>query len=146
MLLAPAIIGGLGASVGTSVIAGIAKALGFGGDDPEEEWYKYAEEEFGAGNWLRHGVFGLGGYGVNLKGSLSIGLKSFSSLENILGAPYAVPSNIVKGIGLAAKGEFAKGAEKALPLALSTPIRGIREATKGVTTGSNVPVFYGKNL
>lgn len=144
MLLAPAIIGGLGASILTPVIAQIANMLGFGGDDPEEEWYKYAEEEFGAGKWLRHGVVGLGGYGVNLKGSLSIGLKSFNSLESILGAPYAVPSNIVKGIGLAAKGEIAKGAEKALPLAVSVPIRGIRESVKGVTTGSNVPVFYGQ--
>jgi hypothetical protein len=96
------------------------------------------------GTWFRHGLAGLGGYGVNLKGSLSIGFTQLNSLESLLGAPYAVPANIVKGMALAAKGEVAKGIEKAVPLALGAPLRGVRESSKGLTTGGGAPIFYGK--
>lgn len=41
------------------------------------------------------------------------------------------------------RGETSKGIEKVLPTALASPVKAIREATEGITTRSNLPVYYG---
>ena len=143
MLLAPAVLAGVGASMATPVLKAIAAGLGIGGDDPEEEFYKWAEKEFGAGDWFRFGLAGLNGYGVNLKGSIAIGDRGINTFTELLGAPYAVPVGIIKSAKLIASGDISKGVEAFPFSAVAIPVKGWREMTEGVTTKGNVPVFYG---
>lgn len=142
MLLAPAVLAGAGASVATPIIAALAKALG-GGDDPEEDFYKWANKAFGGGEWMRHGLAGLGGAGVNLKGSLQINFAVPTTLNELLGAPAGVFTDEYRGIQDITKGDVAKGFEKVLPTGISAPIKALREYNEGVTTGSNMPIYYG---
>jgi hypothetical protein len=144
--LMPALLAGGGATIGKELIVGVAKALGIGGDDPEEEFYEFAGETFGeiGKRFARYGVFGL--LGVNLKGSLRIGLGDFDlSLPGILGAPgsmlYDDPMYALEAVK---RGAYSKALERVLPLAVSNPLRGIREYSEGVTSFSNTPVFFGK--
>ena len=145
MLLSPAILGGAGSSLATPVLAALCKAFGVGGDDPEEEMYKWAEKTFGGDAWLRHGIPGL--FGVNFKGSLEIRNpfpRSMKEVGDVLGgAPISVLVDEVKGIQHAAKGEWLKAGENIMPNFLAKPIRGYREYTEGVTTESYGRVWYG---
>ena len=141
MVLSPAILAGTGASIATPVIAALASALGIGGDDPEEEFYKWAEETFGTDRFARHGLAGL--VGVNLKGSIQMNNPMPTKISELFGAPGAIFTDSVKGLDSIRKGELYKGAEALLPTALGTMFKAARESTEGITTGSYSPVFYG---
>ena len=53
LLLSPAVLAGAGATVATPILMALAKAFGAGGDDPEEEFYAWADKNFGSGMaWL----------------------------------------------------------------------------------------------
>jgi hypothetical protein len=142
MILAPAVLAGAGASVATPILAAIVKAFG-GGDDPEEEMYRWAEESFGGGEWLRHGAVGLGGRGVNLKGSLQINFAVPTTLAEFLGAPISVLTDEWRGLQDIKKGNVQKGLERMAPSGLAAPSRAIREYREGVTTHGNAPIFFG---
>lgn len=145
MALSPAVIAGAGATVLMPVIQAIGKAIGY--DDPEEEIYKAIENQFGktTEQFARLGLAGLGGYGINMKGSLSIGVGDIpTTIWDVLGAPGSVITDIYEGGENILKGNVMKGAEKMLPLFLGNPIKAVREYTEGVTTRVNTPVFYGK--
>jgi len=145
MAAMPAVLAGAGASIITALAAG---AVGFFTDeDPEEEFYKWINESLGesAEGFARSGFFGLAG--INLKGSLKIGITDIpTTIPELLGAPgsiikdtfYTFPDQIIKG-------NYSKAAEAILPLFLANPIKGYREATEGITTRTNAPVFYGKD-
>ncbi len=142
MLLAPAVLAGAGASALTPIIAGISKALG-GGDDPEEELYTWANDAFGGGEWMRHGILGLGGRGVNLKGSLQINYAIPTTMAEFLGAPASVLTDEWRGLQEISKGNVQKGLEKMAPSGVAAPFRAIREYREGVTTHGNAPIFFG---
>jgi hypothetical protein len=84
--------------------------------------------------------------GVSLKGSLQIGITEIpTTIPEILGAPGSIVTDLYYGGKSISKGDISKGFEKMLPLALGNILKGIREGTEGVTTGSNAPVFHGKD-
>jgi hypothetical protein len=43
------------------------------------------------------------------------------------------------------KGDVSKGIERIAPLALAGPVKAYREATEGLTTRTNTPIFYGRD-
>ena len=55
-------------------------------------------------------------------------------LENVLGAPYAVVNNVYRGQELIAEGQFWRGVETMLPVALKNPLKAYRYATEGALT------------
>ena len=55
-------------------------------------------------------------------------------LENVLGAPYAVVNNVFRGQELIAEGQFWRGVETMLPVALKNPMKAYRYATEGALT------------
>jgi hypothetical protein len=144
--LLPALLSGAGATVGKELIVAAAKAFGIGGDDPEEEFYGFVRETFGdiGQRFAKYGVFGL--FGVNIKGSLRIGMGDIDlSLPGLLGAPgsmlyydYLYAMRAVK------RGAYSKAMEHVLPNFIASPLKGVREYSAGLTTNSNTPVFFGK--
>jgi len=145
MALSPALFAGIGASVLTPIINMVLKKL-FDQDDPEEAMYEFLEQEFGSftSNLARYGIFGMGGYGVSLKGSLAIGITDLpTSIADILGAPGSVIGDVYKGGRAITQGDFAKGTEKIAPSFIGSMVRGWREYSEGLSTRTNAPIFYG---
>ena len=62
---------------------------------------------------------------------------------DIFGAPGSIITDMGEGVRYLTKGEIMKGFERAVPNAFAGPVRAIRESTEGVTSKSNVPLFYG---
>ncbi|MDH5297870.1 MAG: hypothetical protein OEV91_02520 [Desulfobulbaceae bacterium] len=141
LLLSPAVLAGAGATVATPALMALASALGIGGDDPEEEYYKWAEDTFGGGTFARHGLAGLAG--VNLKGSLQVNNPMPTKLSELAGAPGAIVTDTWKAIQHFGRGEMAKGAEALLPTGFGSMSKSLREGSEGITTGSYGQVFYG---
>ena len=145
MVLSPAVLAGAPATVLTPLAALVFSSLGLEPPDGvEAEFYRWMRRTFGTSGerFGRMGVAGLAG--VNLTGSMSMmGVTELpTSLEEVLGAPYSMSENIVKGIGDAAHGNFGKAAERILPAMLSAPVKAAREAVRGVTKKNNQPVIY----
>lgn len=147
LVLSPALIAGTGAMVGKELVFAMLKAFGIGGDDPEEGLYNFVGNHFGERSeiFARYGAAGM--FGVNLKGSLSIGITDIpTNIVDLLGAPGSMllkdPIDMVTAFK---RDNYLKMAEKVpvMPLFLANPIRAIRESTQGVTTWTNTPVFYG---
>lgn len=150
LMLAPAMIGGIGALPLKDVLKGILKALlaaipGYDEpDDPEEAIYDAAEAAFGRAGEIaaRAGLGGLAG--VDLRGSLAIGVTDVpTTVSDLLGAPWSVMRDLGGGVSDIAHGDLLKGTEKLLPRIVAGPVRATREATQGVTTRGNQPVYYG---
>ena len=147
MVVAPAILAGAGASVITPILDTMLRAFGI--DEPEEEVYKTIGEHISpvAENFARFGLAGLAGRGpgVSIKGSLALGVGAIpTTLKDILGAPGSVVSDVfLEGIPAVARGDIKKGFEKILPTGFGNIIRAYREATEGLTTRTNQPIFYG---
>lgn len=144
MALSPMVLAGGGAMVGKEVIAAMAKALGIGGDDPEEEFYAWLYKNTGeTGERIgRYGMFGLAG--VSIKGSLAIGITDIpTNLIDLLGAPGSMVKDIGDALQLYGRGDTWKATEKVLPNAAANIMRAVRESTEGATTWTNAPVFYG---
>lgn len=141
MLLSPAIIAGSGATLASPVLVALASSLGVGGDDPEEEFYKWAEDTFGTDRVARHGLAGL--FGINLKGSIQMNNPMPTKISEIFGAPGAIFTDVAKGAKAIGRGEIMKGAEALLPTGIGTMVKATREATEGISTGSYSPVYYG---
>ncbi|MCG7851920.1 MAG: hypothetical protein MIO92_05305, partial [Methanosarcinaceae archaeon] len=145
MLISPAIVAGTGASIATPIIAALFKMAGLGGDDPEEDLYAWISANLGeyTEELTRFGLFGMAG--VSLKGSLQIGITDIpTTIPEVLGAPGSMVTDLAYGAESIIRGDVSKGFEKILPLFAGNVLKGIRESTEGVTTGSNAPVFYGK--
>lgn len=142
MLLSPAILAGSSASLAGKVLFAAAGVLGLGGDDPEEEFYKWAENTFSGGTYARHGVVG-GLAGINIKGSLQITNPMPTNLPEVFGPVGGIYTDIVRGTGHAKRGEGLKAIEALLPTAFGSMSKSWREGHEGVTTGNYGSVFYG---
>jgi len=149
LILAPSIMAGGGALVVKPLLVATAKAVAAGlglppPDDPEEEFYRWMGDSFGETpeRAARSGLAGLAG--VNLKGSLAIGVTDLpTTLKELLGAPYSFFEDIGKAGASFAREDYLKGAEKIVPRAVKGIIQGVRESRQGVTTRNNQPVYYG---
>ena len=144
MAVSPAILAGAGGIVGWELIMK-AIASAFDLDDPEEDMYNWLEANINeyVVDFARFGGFGL--IGMNLKGSLEIGVTDLpTTWKDVLGAPGSVISDFYEGGVNIAKGNISKGLEKISPLAIAGPIKAYREATEGLTTRTNAPIFYGR--
>ena len=146
LLLSPAIMAGAGSTLVAPLLFGLAGALGLGGDDPEEEFYKWAEEAFGGGAFTRHGLAGVAG--INIKGSMAVSVPMPSdiaklTMADMFGPVGGVVGDIGKGVKSIASGDIAKGVESLLPTALGSMSKSVREATEGITTSNYGSVFYG---
>lgn len=144
MLVAPAVIAGAGASVLTPVISALLKGLGLS-DEPEEELYRNISEAFGpnAERFVRLGAAGLAG--INMKGSLSVGIADLpTTTADLLGAPGSVVTDFWQGSKFLVRGDAEKGFEKILPSGFGNLIKANREYRDGITNTTNAPVFFGK--
>ncbi|HDM75396.1 MAG TPA: PLxRFG domain-containing protein, partial [Deltaproteobacteria bacterium] len=144
MALSPAILAGAGGIVGWDLIMK-AIAMLFDLNDPEEDMYNWLEANINeyVANFARFGGFGL--VGINLKGSLEIGVTDIpTTWKDVLGVPGNVISDFYEGGVNIIKGDISKGLEKISPLAIAGPIKAYREATEGLTTRTNAPIFYGR--
>jgi len=146
LTVSPAVLAGTGALVGKEILVKLIEAF-TDSDDPEEDFYKWTMENFGqtGENFVRYGAIGAL-TGVNLKGSLEIGITDIpTSITDLLGAPGSMIADAYWSVADIAKGRVWKGAEKLpiVPLAASNISKGIREGTEGVTTRTGSPVFFG---
>ena len=80
----------------------------------------------------RRGMFGLAG--VDISGSLGIGLGIPTGLLGLTGAIGGVAEDIAKASHFVSTGQTGRALEKTLPTAAANILRGIREAKTGVTT------------
>ncbi len=152
LLLAPAIIGGLGASMATAILKKLITAVmeaipGVDApDDPEEAFYEWIDETFGS-TAARTARFGLTGglLNVSVKGTLQNRLEDWipRTFADFLGAPVAAVTDIVEGGYKIARGDVLKGLEQLGPRASANVIRAYREYTEGVTGRGNQPLHYG---
>jgi hypothetical protein len=143
MVLAPAVIAGLGASAMMPLVHLVARA--FGADEPEEELYATIGETFGATaeSLARHGVTGQIGFTV--KGSMAVGVGDLpTNMRDLIGAPGSVIMDLYRAMGFAGRGDWLKAMEAAAPTGAGNIVKAVRERTEGVTTASNRPVFWGK--
>ena len=147
MALSPALIGGATAS---PLIAMMFQAFGLvpgSPDEPEEAFYEFLEANMGekVEQLARLGIFGAGGYGVSLKGSLEIQLMDLpTSLKDLTGAPGSMVVDLWKGMKSISRGDYLKGIESISPNFIGSMSKAYREKTQGLTTGTNAPIFYGK--
>ena len=146
LLLSPAVLAGSGASLLGPLAFALVGAVPGGGDDPEEEFYAWAEEMFGGGSFARHGLFGVAG--INIKGSLAMHLPmptdiAKATVTDALGPVGGIFSDMVKGVKHLFKGELAKGVEGLLPTAFGNVSKALRESSEGITTSNYGQVFYG---
>lgn len=150
MVLSPVVLAGPGALIGKDLIEALMKAVwgvfGEPPDDPEEAFYQWAEDVFGQPGRLASRTGAMGLLGIDISGSLGIELGVGAvptKVSDLLGAPWSVVEDVYQGTGHLFRGEMLKGAEKLSPRVLGSPVKALREATQGITTGSNQPVFYG---
>jgi len=146
LMLSPAILAGSGATLAAPALFALAGALGVGGDDPEEAFYKWFADTFGSDRFARHGLAGMAG--INIKGSMAINVPMPSDiakikLADIFGPVGGVVGDVAKGAKSIAKGDVAKGIEALLPTALGSMSKAAREHSEGITTSNYGSVFYG---
>ncbi|OGV36161.1 MAG: hypothetical protein A2020_12210 [Lentisphaerae bacterium GWF2_45_14] len=144
MTIAPAIVGGYSANALEPILKALASLIPGLPDDPEEALYKWLQKTFGktAERFGRSGLAGL--LGLNLKGSMAIGSFELpTTIDEVLGAPYAMGTSVFNGGKNILRGDWIKGAEELSPRFATGPIKAYREYTEGVTSKSNQPLYWG---
>jgi len=134
-IASPAVIGGLKSSILASGILMVAKGImrAIGDDrDPEKLVYDTIREELGekTEEVVRFGAFGAAG--VDLSGSLSIGMEVPRSLIDLTGPFGGVYQDITQAAHYMETGQSLRAVEMALPNVMSSVMRAIREL-EGVT-------------
>lgn len=116
--------------------------------DPEKMFWDYVRKEFGS-ETEKVGRYGALGYlGVDVSGSLGVGLTPPKNLFELLGAPGGIAKDLVTAGQFARTGQTGRALETVLPTGVANIPRTIREREEGVTTANNRPVFdeTGKRL
>jgi hypothetical protein len=115
------------------LINGMLRTLGIGTGVDKFVWDKTRKHLGEQAEVLgRRGIFGLAG--VDISGSLGIGLGIPTGLLGLTGAMGGVAEDIQKASHFVSTGQIGRALEKTLPTAASNILRGIREARTGVTT------------
>ena len=145
MLLAPAVMSGLEASIVLKALFWLWGAA-FDVEEPEEQLYQTIDDEFGFGGFtsrfVRHG--GVGAFAhINLRGSLQMNQPFPTKISEIGGAPGSIVGEILAGAEHISQNEYWKALEDLSPTAIGSASKGLREYKQGVTTATNAPVFYG---
>jgi hypothetical protein len=145
MAFSPAILAGAGSIpfVWPAFMAALREIIGV--DEPEERFYSWFDDRLGefAGNFIRYGLFGVGGYGVSLKGSLAIDpVESVPTrLPEILGAPGNVLTDVWDGGTSLVRGDIVGALKAAGPRVTGSMIQAYQEEAYGVTTRKRTPKF-----
>jgi len=140
-LAAPAVLGGLGGHVLTSLAKALV-AAGGGDDDPERWVYDFLVKNLGGGaeDLARFGLLGLA-TGADLSGSLGTMIDMPDTWTDVLGPVGGMAKDVLSAVGYLAGGQPGRAAEKALPSGVSKFLQAVRESNQGVTTGKNYPVI-----
>lgn len=143
--LSPIVLAGVAALPFKDVIFAFAgfllRAIGDDERDPEKWVWDNVRKHLGEGAERagRHGI--TGALGVDLSGSLSIGVGVPKGLMDLTGAIGGVIEDVgAFGQGIATK-QYSKAAESILPTGLGNPLRAYRESKEGVSTRDNRPVW-----
>ena len=140
-LAAPAVLGGLGGHVLTSLAKALV-AAGGGDDDPEKWVYDFLGKNVGGGaeDLARFGLLGLA-TGADMSGSLGTMIDMPDTWSDVLGPMGGLGKDVLQAIGYLAGGQPGRAAEKALPSGVAKVLQAVRESDQGVTTGKNYPVI-----
>jgi uncharacterized protein YcfJ len=140
-LAAPAVLGGLGGHVLTS-LAKALMAAGGGDDDPEKWLYDFLGKNLGgeAEDLARFGLLGLA-TGADLSGSLGTMIDMPDTWSDVLGPMGGLGKDMLTAVGYLAGGQPGRAAEKVLPSGVAKVLQAVRESDQGVTTGKNYPVL-----
>jgi hypothetical protein len=145
--LSPLVLAGGAALPFKDAIFGFAGAilslLGFD-DDPEKWVWDQIRDHLGGGAEKvgRHGL--TGAMGVDISGSLSIGVGIPKNFIDLTGAIGGVATEIKEAGENLGRGQYSKAAEHILPTGFANPLRAIRESEEGVTTRNNRRVWNEK--
>ncbi|PKN36610.1 MAG: hypothetical protein CVU62_13915 [Deltaproteobacteria bacterium HGW-Deltaproteobacteria-2] len=143
--LSPLILAGAAALPFKDVLfafAGVILRSLFGEDKDPEKWvWDIIREHLGADAEKigRHGLTGAAG--IDISGSLSIGIgipKNFIDLTGAIGGVFTEGKEAIENMG---RGDFGKAAEHLLPSGASNIVRAFRENKEGVTTRNNRRVW-----
>jgi hypothetical protein len=142
-LLSPAILGGAGATIATPIVMAVAKGImGAGGDDrdPEKVFAEMIRASLGkdAETAYRHGIFGL--LGMDISGSLSIGMQAPKGFMDLIGPFGGVAQNVAQAAKFAGSGQFQKAGEELAPTFAANVSKAFRELS-GATTRSGDRVW-----
>jgi len=147
-LIAPIIISGLAAlpfkdAVWMPIIGAIMTALGMKDkdEDPEKVIWDFTREKLGEGAEIagRYGLFGA--MGMDISGSLSIGIGLPKNLWEVAGPLGGALKEGAAAVGQAKIGRYGRAVEHLLPAGLANVARAARESAEGVTTEKNRPVW-----
>jgi hypothetical protein len=122
--------------------AGVILRSLFGEDRDPEKWvWDVIREHLGdTGERIgRHGLTGAAG--IDISGSLSIGVgipKNFIDLTGAIGGVATDISEFAQNLG---RGQYAKASENILPAGAANIVRAARESGEGVTTKNNRRVW-----
>jgi len=142
MLVAPTILGGVGASplyfALKPVISQIAKWI-TGDDDPEEEFYNWMYKNTGetGEDFMRDGLFGAF-TPVTIRNSISIQIPSLTS-----GIPASIIRDTSEAIEYIRNDNYWRAGEKLFPRVASNYLKSVREVKEGVTSPGGTPVRLG---
>jgi hypothetical protein len=118
----------------------ILKALGEDRDPEKWVWDTIREHLGGGAEKIgRHGLTGAAG--LDISGSLSIGVGIPKNFIDLTGAIGGVANEIKESGENLGRGQYSKAAEKILPAGASNIIRAIRESGEGATTRNNRRVW-----
>lgn len=123
-------------------VAGFILRSLFGEDRDPEKWvWDTIREHLGdtAERVGRHGLTGAAG--VDISGSLSIGVGIPRNMLELTGAIGGVADAAMTGGKALMRGQYSKAVENVLPTGLANPIRAAREAKEGVSTRANNRVW-----
>ena len=142
--LSPLVIAGGAALPFKGVLFGIAAVIlrALGEDRDPEKWvWDIIRKHLGAEAEIagRHGI--TGAMGVDISGSLSIGVGVPKGLMDLSGAIGGVANEFIEAGESLKNKQYSKAAEHLLPTGLANPIRAAREATEGVSTKNNRRVW-----
>lgn len=149
--LSPLVVAGGAALPFKGAIFGLAGAILslLGWDDDPEKWvWDQIREHLGTGaeTVARHGLTGAAG--VDISGSLSIGVGIPKNIMDLSGAIGGSLETFATAFDAARSGSASKAIEAALPTGLANPIKAYRESNEGISTKRNYPVWdeSGKQL
>jgi hypothetical protein len=143
-MAAPMVIGGLEASLAANIVMMIVKAIlrAIGEpEDPEKIVYDVIRSEFGRG-WERAARYGaFGAAGVDISGSLSVGMEVPKTLMDLTGPFGGVYNDISQAAHYLTTGQPYRAVEKTLPNVASNLFTAARELRTGAVTKSGYPVW-----
>ena len=117
-----------------ALLQAILRALGYTGNLERDMWASVRNHlGKGAEKVARYGIAGQ--LGVDITGSLSVGVGIPKGLWDLTGAPGAVWEDIATAYRFASRGKVGRAIEKgALPTGLANVPRAFREKAEGITT------------